>query len=173
LTSPSGFEDYVTARRDQLVRTAYLLTGDAHQAEDLVQTALIRVWPRWQRISEVENVDAYVRRTLFTVFVTSIRRRRWRELTTDPHDASWSVPTADDIVRAEHRVDLRGFLGGLAPRQRAVIVLRYYLDLSEAEAASILGCSVGTVKSQSAKALKRLRATPAVAAVSAEGRERG
>ncbi len=161
MNSPSGFEEYVASRRDHLVRTAYLLTGDVHQAEDLVQTALIRVWPRWHQIQELENVEAYVRRTLFTVFVTSIRRRRWRELTTDPHDGSWSGPASDDIVRAESRVDLRGFLSGLAPRQRAVIVLRYYLDLSEAEAASVLDCSVGTIKSQSAKALKRLRAVPA------------
>lgn len=168
MTSPSGFEEYVTSRRDHLVRTAYLLTGDVHQAEDLVQTALIRIWPRWHRIQALENVDAYVQRTLFTVFVTSIRRRRWRELTTDPHDGSWSGPASDDIVQAESRVDLREFLSGLAPRQRAVIVLRYYLDLPEVEAAEILDCSVGTIKSQSAKALRRLRATPAIAAAAGE-----
>ena len=168
MSGPPGFEEYVTARRDQLVRTAYLLTGDVHQAEDLVQTALIRIWPRWTRVSGVQDIDAYVRRTLFTVFVTSIRRRRWRELTTDPHDHSWSGPTPDDIARAEHRVDLRDVLSGLAPRQRAVLVLRYYLDLSEAESASILDCSVGTIKSQSAKALKHLRGTPAIADVPAE-----
>jgi len=84
VTSPPGFEEYVTARRDQLVRTAYLLTGDLHQAEDLVQIALIRIWPRWTRVSGVQDVDAYAQRTLFTVFVKSQSARALKRLRGTP-----------------------------------------------------------------------------------------
>ncbi|TKA01998.1 SigE family RNA polymerase sigma factor [Actinacidiphila oryziradicis] len=155
----ADFAEYIRARRDHLVRAAYLLTGDLHQAEDLVQTVLVRVWPRWPKIKEMENVDAYVHRTLISLFSTSVRRRRWREVSADPQqDGTWTTPTAPDQTMAvEARADLRTALGSLAPRQRAVLVLRYYLDLPEAEAADILACSVGTVKSQAAKAVKRLR----------------
>lgn len=163
-----GFGEYVTLRRDALVRAACLLTGDPHTAEDLVQTALVRVWPRWRRISALGNADAYVRAVLVNVFLTSVRRRRWREVITDPGDAevlerhsATPASASDDAVGL--RLHLRQLLAGLSPRQRAVLVLRYYLDLSEAETAATLGCSVGTVKSQAAKGTARLRGNLATA----------
>lgn len=169
---PSGFEEYIAARRDTLVRAAYLMAGDLHQAEDLVQTALIRVWPRWERISGTTDVDAYVQRVLYTVFITSVRRRRWRELPSDPLDRDRPEPAAaPGATSAEARMDLLVSLRALPPRRRAVIVLRYFLDLPEAETADILGCSVGTVKSQSSKAIKQLRAGAAKAP--AQGGEDG
>jgi RNA polymerase sigma-70 factor (sigma-E family) len=155
----ADFAEYIRARRDRLVRAAYLLTGDLHQAEDLVQTALIRVWPRWAKVQEMRYVDAYVHRTLVSVYRTSLRRRRWREVFADPRlDDPAGAPTAPDhAALVTDRTDLRAALGSLGPRQRAVLVLRYYLDLSEADTAELLGCSVGTVKSQAAKAVKRLQ----------------
>lgn len=159
MADPRGFEEYVAARRHTLVRAAYLLAGDAHQAEDLVQTALVRIWPRWERISSTTDADAYVQRVLYSVFITSIRRRRWRELLSDPLDRGGPDPaSAEGATSVETRMDLRESLRALPPRQRAVIVLRYFLDLPEAEAADILGCSVGTVKSQASKAIRHLRA---------------
>ena len=155
-----GFAEFVALRRDTWVRAACLLTGDMHTAEDLVQTALIRVWPRWKRVSARGDADAYVRTVLTNVFLTSVRKRRWREVTTDPHDAGLlnQVPgTAAPSDEVDERLRLVHVLAGLAPRQRAVIVLRYYLDLSEAETATTLGCSVGTVKSQAAKGAAKLR----------------
>jgi RNA polymerase sigma-70 factor (sigma-E family) len=170
MADPSGFEEYVAARRDTLVRAAYLLAGDLHHAEDLVQTALIRVWPRWEKISGSADVDAYVRRVLYTVFLTGVRRQRWRELLSDPLDRSRPEPVLpESATGAEARMDLLKCLRALPPRQRAVIVLRYFHDLPEAETADILGCSIGTVKSQSSKAIKQLRA--GAAGASARGGE--
>jgi RNA polymerase sigma-70 factor (sigma-E family) len=154
-----AFAEYVALRRDTWLRAACLLTGDPHTAEDLVQTALLRVWPRWQRISAMQDVDAYVRKVLMNVFLTSLRRRRWREISADPQayeptDRHFAA-TPSDLV--DERMHLRHVLADLPPRQRAVLVLRYYLDLSEADTATTLGCSVGTVKSQASKATTRLR----------------
>ena len=156
-----GFTEYVALRRDTWVRAACLLTGDPHAAEDLVQTALVRVWPRWRRISAEGDPDAYMRKVLMNVFLTSVRRRRWREVSADPQAAEIplhhpAAPADTDLV--DQRLHLQHLLAGLAPRQRAVLVLRYYLDLSEAETAHTLGCSLGTVKSQAAKGTSRLRA---------------
>ena len=158
-----GFADYVAVRRDTWVRAAALLTGDPHAAEDLVQTALVRVWPHWRRISARGDADAYIRKAVMSVFLTSVRRRRWREVVADPQANDLSgrqhvTPAASDAVDA--RLHLRHILGSLGPRQRAVLVLRYYLDLSEAETADTLGCSIGTVKSQAAKGIARLRSLP-------------
>jgi RNA polymerase sigma-70 factor (sigma-E family) len=155
-----GFGEYVALRRDTLVRAACLLTGDPHSAEDLVQTALVRVWPRWRHVSAEGGADAYVRKVLMNVFLTSLRRRRWREVSADPHAADISIhhpSTSTDTDLIDQRLHLKHLLADLAPRQRAVLVLRYYLDLSEAETAHTLGCSVGTVKSQAAKATSKLR----------------
>jgi RNA polymerase sigma-70 factor (sigma-E family) len=154
------FAEYVALRRDTWVRAAYLLTGDPHTAEDLVQTALIRVWMRWERVSVQGDPDAYIRKALMNVFLTSLRRRRWREISADPHTmgvSDRSITCLGPSDGIEQRVDLRRLLAGLAPRQRAVLVLRYYLDLSEAETARTLDCSAGTVKSQAAKASAHLR----------------
>ena len=167
MTEPIGFTEYVALRRDAWVRAACLLTGDPHTAEDLVQTALVKVWPRWRRISAHGDADAYVRTVLMNAFLTSVRRRRWREVITDPGDPDVlnhqaAAPASSEAI--EQRLHLRHLLAGLSPGQRAVLVLRYYLDLSEEEAATTLGCSVGTIKSQASKGTARLRGNLAAAA---------
>ncbi len=147
----AGFEQWVAARRPALMRTAYLLTGDPHDAEDLVQTSLIKVVPHWARVAA--DPEAYVRQVLVTANVSRWRRRRWREVHTDAlPDRAGASPATDD------RLALRDALAQLAPRQRAVVVLRYYEDLTERQTAEVLGVAVGTVKSQARDALTRLRA---------------
>ncbi|GAB3264598.1 SigE family RNA polymerase sigma factor [Nocardioides dilutus] len=145
-----GFEEFVAARRPALLRTAYLLTGRQADAEDLVQTALVRCVPIWKRIAD--RPEPYVRQVLARESVSRWRARRWREqhVGTVPE----SVAAAPDV---DGRLALRQALLGLAPRQRAVIVLRYYEDLTEQQTAAELGISVGTVKSQARDALSRLR----------------
>lgn len=144
------FTAYVAARRPALVRTAYLLTGNAEDAEDLVQTALVKAVPKWGRIAD--DPEPYVRAILARESVNRWRRRRWREVTSaelpEQHHAD---------VDVAGRESLRAALAALAPRQRAVIVLRYYEDMTERQTAEALGISVGTVKSQCRDALARLR----------------
>ena len=147
----AGFEEFVAARRTALLRTAYLLTGQREDAEDLVQVALVKAVPHWRRIRE--RPEPYVRQILVRESVSRWRRRRWREVSTDRLPDSGLAPD----LRVDEREDLRRALAGLAPRQRAVIVLRYYEDLSEAQTAAALGISVGTVKSQARDGLARLR----------------
>jgi RNA polymerase sigma-70 factor (sigma-E family) len=149
-----GFEDYVRARSARLVRVAYLLTGDRHLAEDLAQTALAKVSVRWDAVSRRGDPDAYVRKTMLRTAI-GWRRRRWHgEQPTSPMP---DVPAGDPTVAVEARERLRVALLCLTARQRAVVVLRFYEDLSEADTARTLGCSVGTVKSQTAKGLAKLR----------------
>jgi len=145
-----GFEEYVAARRGALLRTAYLLTGQHDDAEDLVQVALVKAVPRWRRIAD--DPEPYVRRILLHENISRWRARRWREVSTDrlPERAVPGATSEDALV-------LRDALQQLAPRQRAVIVLRYYEDLTERETAELLGVRVGTVKSQARDALARLR----------------
>jgi len=148
----SGFDEFVATRSRALLRTAYLLTGDHGLAEDLLQTALAKCWFAWGRIDSPP--EPYVRRTLATTYATWWRRR-WRgERPTDElpdrGDPAGTAPVDD-------RDALWRALGVLPRRQRAVVVLRYYEDLSEAETAAALGISTGTVKSQAAKALAALR----------------
>jgi RNA polymerase sigma-70 factor (sigma-E family) len=148
----SGFDEFVAARSPALLRTAYLLTGEHTLAEDLLQTALAKCWFAWGRIDGPP--EPYVRRTIATTYATWWRRK-WR--------AEWptgSLPeraTAAGTGSVDDRDALWRALGALPRRQRAVVVLRYYEDLSEAETATALGISVGTVKSQAAKALATLR----------------
>jgi RNA polymerase sigma-70 factor (sigma-E family) len=146
----TDFEEFVTARSAALLRTAYLLTGSHQDAEDLVQTALIKAVPRWGRVREHEP---YVRRILVHESVSRWRRRRWRETSTE------SLPELGNVgVDVDTRLVLAQALGRLSPRQRAVIVLRYFDDLTETQTADLLRISVGTVKSQARDALARLRA---------------
>jgi RNA polymerase sigma-70 factor (sigma-E family) len=148
------FEDYVLDRRRSLLRMAWLLTGDWHAAEDLVQTALMRCCSRWDQLN-AESADAYVRRVMVNVH-SSGWRRRWRgEVATDPLPEQ--VSAGDDFAETDLRVAVIAALRRLGPRQRATIVLRFFDDLSEADTAAALGCSVGTVKSQTFKALAALR----------------
>jgi RNA polymerase sigma-70 factor (sigma-E family) len=144
------FEAFVAARYAALLRTAYLLTGDHHDAEDLLQQTLVRAVGAWGRIDG--DPEPYVRTILVRQNVSRWRVRRWRELTTDqlPERPAGGPDPGD-------RVLLHRALGTLAPRQRAVIVLRYFEDLTEAQTAEALGIAVGTVKSQARDALRRLR----------------
>jgi RNA polymerase sigma-70 factor (sigma-E family) len=161
VTDSTDFADYIDARRDGLVRAACLLVGDRGHAEDLVQSALIRVWPHWHRVSSRGDPEAYVRKVIFHQFASQARSRRWREVSADLRAGRWterSDQAAPDATAAlDTQLQLRDALAALGPRQRAVLVLRYYLDLSEGETAALLGCSVGTVKSQAARALARLK----------------
>ncbi|MER7759761.1 SigE family RNA polymerase sigma factor [Streptomyces sp. NPDC097619] len=158
-----SFRAFVTARWGHLVRTAYLLTGDRHEAEDLVQTALAKAYRSWRRVSRSDSPEAYVRRMLVTCNSDRFRKRRVAErLTAVPPDTS----VRDDAVHwTEEREALRAALAALPARQRAVVVLRYWEDLSEGEVAAALGCSPGTVKSQASKALAKLRRYPGLARV--------
>ena len=150
-SDPSAtFDAYVTARYASLTRTAYLLTGNHHDAEDLVQTALVKAVGVWRRIQD--RPDAYVRRIMVNENISRWRRHRGREVVVQDVPEGVVVDTADDTIA------LRQALARLAPRQRAVVVLRYYEDLTERETAAVLGIGVGTVKSQARDALGRLRA---------------
>ena len=155
---PDGLREFVAARQDALLRSAWMLTGDWHQAEDLLQSSLARVLPRWERLQRDGSPEAYLRRTLVNLYATWWRRR-WRG--ESPTDAA-AMPERPVQADPYGDVDLRDALARLLPslprRQRAVLVLRYYEDLSEQETAEVLGCSVGTVKSQASRALARLRA---------------
>lgn len=148
------FADYVVARQRSLLRSAWLLTGDWALAEDLVQTALIKVWPRFEKVAASGDPDGYVRTTMYRTFV-SWRRIGWRREVAAETLPERSAP--DGSAASDLRVVLGRALPHLAPRQRAVVVLRYFEDRSEAETATMLGCSIGTVKSQSSKALASLR----------------
>ena len=148
------FDEYVVARGPALWRSAWLLTGDAQRAEDLVQIALVKCWRRWDEIASDGSVDGYVRKALVTTY-TDWRRRKW----------NGEVPTIalPDEFAVDHdlavRRDVLAALARLPRAQRAVVVLRFYDDLTEAQTAVTLGVSVGTVKSQTARALRALRAS--------------
>jgi RNA polymerase sigma-70 factor (sigma-E family) len=147
-----SFDDFVRTESAALIRSANLLTGDRHHAEDLVQTALARAVTRWHQIDEPR---AYVYRVLHTEFVNWWRRRRVRVAETLTGDVpERQAPAGPD---PELAVVLRQALARLTPRQRTVLVLRFYEDHSEAETAARLGCPIGTVKSQTRHALDRLR----------------
>ena len=150
------FDVFVEARSGRLLGTSYLLTRDWGTAEDLLQTVLAKAWFAWGRIET--DPEAYVRRALVTTY-TSWWRRKWRaEVPSEvlPETAS----TRDATGEVDERDAVWAALGRLAPRQQAVLVLRFYEDMTEAEAAAVLGCSVGTVKSQTSRALERLRNDP-------------
>ncbi len=159
------FEAFVAARGPRLFATAVLITQDRALAEDLVQTALLKAWRRWSHIDV--SAEAYVRTTMVHTY-TSWWRRKWNgEVPTgDPPEVR--VSPATDAV--DDRADLRAALARLPRRQRAVVVLRFYEDLSVAEVAAVLGCSPGTVKSQTSKALVRLGADESLAAHTAADR---
>ena len=147
------FDEFVAVRGQALHRTAYLLTGDWALAEDLLQTALARAYPRWSRI-ERDDPEAYVRKALVNTW-SSWWRRKWRgEAPTDRLPES-AVP--DAYADADRRDAVRDALRRLPPKQRAVVVLRFHEDMTEAQVAALLGISVGTVKSQTSKALANLR----------------
>ena len=148
------FREFVAGRWKWLVQAAVLLTGDAGHAEDLAQTALVRVFMSWSRVRAADDVNAYTMRIPINQNKNRFRRRRVVEqLTAAPPERAGGDPTS----RVDQRAVLLAALASLPKRQREVVVLRYWEDYSEAQTASILGCSVGTVKSQAAKALAKLR----------------
>jgi RNA polymerase sigma-70 factor (sigma-E family) len=154
-TSEERFDAFVAARGSALWRSAWLLTGDRHLAEDLVQTALAKSWPKWRAIADEGRFEAYVRRTLFTTYV-AWWRRKWNGERPTERPPEQPTPTADpDRAR-----DLMVALAGLPRMQRAVVVCRWFEDLSEAETAERLGIAVGTVKSHGSRALASLRTSP-------------
>jgi len=148
------FHAYVRDRSPALLRTAYLLTGNAEEAEDLLQDALARLLNAWSRVREKDALDAYVRRTM-----VNLRTSRWRlrRVTAIPVAELPETAVHDEHHAPADRDAMWAALLRLPPRMRAVLVLRFYEDLSEAEAAAALGCSIGTVKSQTSRALAKLR----------------
>jgi RNA polymerase sigma-70 factor (sigma-E family) len=153
------FEAYVAARRRGLLRTAYLLTGDQHSAEDLLQSALAKLYLSWDKVQRREALDGYVRRIMVNEHISWWRRawRRNEHSTGDMPETGYDDPGhASDAVA---RDALWQVVLALPPRQRAAVVLRFYEDMSEADTAQVLGCSVGTVKSQVSRALSTLRAS--------------
>jgi RNA polymerase sigma-70 factor (sigma-E family) len=154
--SPYDFDRFVADNGDGLVRAAYLMVGDLHEAEDLVQETLFKVASRWPRASRMENPLGYTRRILVNraLHGGSKRSRNRAELKATP-----PAETAADAAGLDIHDELFDALAALPPRQRAALVLRYFLDLSEAEAAAALGCSLGTVKSSTSRGLKRLEET--------------
>jgi RNA polymerase sigma-70 factor, ECF subfamily len=146
----------VRSRSDALVRTARLLTGNWQSAEDLVQTALMRTWQRWDQLTDLMAAEAYTRQVMVRLSATWWRRRWRAEIPAE------TVPEVRDPSDLSHavcmRADVAAALATLPARQRATVVLRFYDDLSELQTAAALGCSVGTVKSNSARGLAKLRA---------------
>ena len=150
----ADFTAYLQARQGSLLRTAYLLSGDRHQAEDLVQTAFAKLYLAWDRVRDRESVDAYVRRILVNEH-NSLWRRAWKrnERPTEVLPEAATVDEYDDGTSSE----LWASVQTLPRKARAVLVLRYYEQLTEAETAEVLGISIGTVKSQTSRALATLR----------------
>ena len=154
MTEDETFREFVTARWTSLVRRAYLLTGDHGRAEDLVQSTLERMHKNWSRIERKDVPDAYAIRVMTNLAISNSRRRRFREISmfqspdVASPDVTGTVGDRDEIWQA---------LRELPPKMRAVLVLRYLDDLSEQEVARILGCGLGTVKSQSSRGLARMR----------------
>jgi RNA polymerase sigma-70 factor (sigma-E family) len=150
-----GFREFVRARLPRLSRAAYLLAGGHAQAEDLLQGALIKAALHWSKVAAAGDPEAYIRKILYHEHVRTWRRRRFLEHSTA--DVPDRAAAGDETDRAVLRMVLEQALAKLTPRQRAVIVLRYFEDLSEAVTAQVMGTSVGTVKSQTSHALARLR----------------
>ena len=161
-----NFAQFVEARERALQRTAWLLTDDWALAEDLVQTALARSWPRWERIRRRDDPEIYVRKVMVNTWATW-SRRRWRG-----ERAAEAVPDrpgpGDVAAELATRMAVRSALGSLTSRQRAVLVLRVFDDLPEAQVAQVLDCAVGTVKSTMARAVAKLREDPRLAELMAE-----
>jgi RNA polymerase sigma-70 factor (sigma-E family) len=146
------FTEFVAAHERRLRRTAYLLCGDWSAAEDLVQTVLGRMYGRWRRIRQYENLPAYARRVLLNEYIAEYRRRgKWERV----------MAAVPDHTAPDHSSDLKltmlDALAKIPPRMRAVLVLRYWEDQSVEAAAATLGCSVGNIKSQSSRGLAKLR----------------
>ncbi|MGW7260771.1 SigE family RNA polymerase sigma factor [Streptomyces sp. NPDC054834] len=159
------FQDFVVGRWPRLMRTAFLLTGEQHAAEDLVQSTLEQAFVAWRRVGSADDPEAYVRRVMINAHARRHRRRLKEFLA--PRDVSGLVrevpDTGDRITQADDRNTLLAALAQLPVRQRQAVVLRYWEDLTETQTAVAMGCSVGTVKSSAAKGIAKLRAAPGLA----------
>ena len=156
-----SFSSYVKARQPVLLRTARSLTANPSDAEDLLQTALTKTYVAWERIEDHRALDGYVRRALLNTRTSQWRKRRVDEFACDELPEPESAPGGDDPAeqQALHDAMWRAIMK-LPARQRAMVVLRYYEDLSEVQTAEVLGVSVGTVKSAVSRALGKLREDP-------------
>jgi RNA polymerase sigma-70 factor (sigma-E family) len=163
------FKEYVAARSHALWHTAYLMCGDAHHAEDLVQTALMKLYGAWHKVERSESREAYVRRILVRCLIDE-KRRGWRR--EHPVASLPEVAVAggfDGVETGERDAALRA-LAQLAPRQRATLVLRFWEDQSIEQTAHAMGCSTGTVRSQTARGLATLRGLLLAEQATASGR---
>jgi RNA polymerase sigma-70 factor (sigma-E family) len=154
-----GFSAFAVSRWPGLVRLAFGLTGDRWMAEDIAQTTLARAYVAWRRVSQADDPDAYLRRILVNTSHRRFRRRQVAEQPGDPPETPVDGPA--DVV--SERAALLAALRQLPSRQRAVVVMRYWEDLTDAQIATALGCSPGTVRSQLSRALAKLRMSPALA----------
>ena len=151
------FREFAIGRWPALVRFAYGLTGDRGHAEDLAQITLAKAYASWSRVVRAEDPDAYAHRIMINAPHSRFRKRRVREAS----GPCLPEPVADDVTDTlDQRSDLIAALMELPPKQRAVVMLRYWDGLTETQAAAVLGCSVGTVKSQASRALAKLRTSP-------------
>ncbi len=154
----ADFVEFVEARQHALLRFAYLLTSDHHTAEDLVQTALAKTYLTWDRLRDRGAIDAYVRRIIVNEN-TSLWRRAWRRNERSAEYLPESADTPGSGADAETRDAMWQVVQTLPAKQRAAVVLRYYEDLTEADTAAVLGCSIGNVKSQTSRAIAAMRAS--------------
>ena len=152
-----AFSDFMAARWNALFRTAYIITGDRHEAEDLLQTALAKTFIAWKRVRAKEAADAYVRRVMVNTAASRWKRGRRETVADVTAESPYDRGHDGGLDSAATQVVLWRRICELPPRMRATLVLRYYEDLTEAETARELGCSIGAVKSQTHHALKRLR----------------
>ncbi|GHI08133.1 RNA polymerase subunit sigma-24 [Streptomyces cellostaticus] len=165
------FQSFMTGRWPRLMRTAFLLTGEQHAAEDLVQSTLEQVYVNWRRVGSADDPEAYVRRVMINAHARR-HRRRLKEFLAPRDDSGLAheVPdTGDRIAQADDRSALLKALAQLPARQREAVVLRYWEDLTETQAAEAMGCSVGTVKSNAAKGIAKLRAVEGLAETVTQG----
>jgi RNA polymerase sigma-70 factor (sigma-E family) len=165
------YDTYVASRIPSLRRSAYLLCGDWDRGDDLVQKVLTQLYMVWSRASRIDNMDAYVRAMLVRRFLDD-RRSGWARRVTLTDSSVTPEPTAAAEPDPTVRLDVRAALASLPPRQRAVAVLRYLHDMSVEQTADALGCTTGTVKSQTAKALAALRRHLSTESMSARSEER-
>lgn len=154
------FSEFAYSRWPGLVRLGYGLTGDRGLAEDLAQTALANAYASWSRVRKADDPDAYLRRILLNSYRSGFRKRRVTENLTA---AVPETAAEDPVGRNGDRAAVIAAVAALPPKQRAVVVLRFWLDLTDAQAAAALGCSVGNVKSQASRALAKLRASAELA----------
>lgn len=157
----SAFAEYVAARSLWLRRVAFLLCHDLDRADDLVQASITKLYVHWSRVHGIENLDGYVRTILVNTYLAEQRSHWWKRVTLGHEPAADEA--AATVPNPDLKLDLAAALASITPRQRAVLVLRFYCDLPVEEAARLLGCSTGTVKSQTSRglaAMRRLLASP-------------